>query len=47
LHGFSFWDALLLRAAKQGGCGVLFSEDFQAAREMDGVRIMNPFSVKT
>ena len=43
LHGFSFWDAMVLRAAKQAGCGVLFSEDMQAAREIDGVRILNPF----
>jgi predicted nucleic acid-binding protein len=43
LHGFSFWDALVLRAAKQAGCSVLFSEDMQDAREVDGVRIVNPF----
>jgi predicted nucleic acid-binding protein len=43
LHGFSFWDALILRAAKQAGCSVLFSEDLQQAREIDGVRIVNPF----
>ena len=43
LHGFSFWDALILRAAKQAGCGVLFTEDMQEAREMDGVRMVNPF----
>jgi predicted nucleic acid-binding protein len=43
LHGFSFWDALILRAAKQAGCGVLFSEDMHEAREVDGVRIVNPF----
>lgn len=43
LHGFSFWDGLILRAAKQAGCGVLFSEDLQEAREIDGVRIVNPF----
>jgi predicted nucleic acid-binding protein len=43
LHGFSFWDALILRAAKQSGCSVLFSEDMQDTREIDGVRIMNPF----
>jgi len=43
LHGFSFWDALIVRAAKQAGCGVLFSEDMQGAREIDGVRIVNPF----
>ena len=43
LHGFSFWDALILRAAKQAGCSVLFSEDLQEAREIDGVRVVNPF----
>ena len=43
LHGLSFWDALVLRTAKQAGCRVLFSEDFQHARQMDGIRIVNPF----
>lgn len=43
LHGFSFWDALVIRAAKQSGCTVLFSEDFQHRRDVDGIRIMNPF----
>ncbi len=43
LHGFSFWDGLVLRAAKQAGCSVIFSEDLQTAREIDGVRIVNPF----
>jgi predicted nucleic acid-binding protein len=43
LHGFSFWDALILRAAKQAGCSVLLSEDFQESREIDGVRVVNPF----
>ncbi len=43
LHNFSFWDALVLRAAKQAGCRVLLSEDLQHAREIDGVRIVNPF----
>lgn len=43
LHGFSFWDALILRSAKQAGCIVLFSEDMQGTREIDGVRIVNPF----
>jgi predicted nucleic acid-binding protein len=39
----NFWDALIVRSAKQAGCTVLFSEDMQAAREIDGVRIINPF----
>src|ERR1700690_156021 len=43
LHGFSFWDALVLRAAKQAGCSVLFSEDMQDAREIGGLQIVNPF----
>jgi predicted nucleic acid-binding protein len=43
LHGFSFWDALILRSAKQAGCRVLLSEDFQGQREVDGVRVVNPF----
>ena len=43
LHGFSFWDALVLRSAKQAGCSVLFSEDLQDRRELDGVLVVNPF----
>jgi predicted nucleic acid-binding protein len=43
LHGFSFWDALVLRSAKQSGCRILFSKDMQQAREIDGVHIVNPF----
>ncbi len=46
LHGISFWDALIVRSAQQAGCGVLFSEDMQATREIDGVRIVNPFPPK-
>jgi predicted nucleic acid-binding protein len=42
LHGISFWDAMILRCAKQAGCSVLFSEDMQQAREIDGVRVVNP-----
>ncbi len=43
LHGLSFWDSLILRSAKQSGCGILLSEDMQDKREIDGVRIINPF----
>ncbi len=44
LHQLSLWDALVLRAAKQGGCAVLFSEELQSARSLEGVRIVNPFA---
>jgi len=39
---FSFWDALILRAAKQSGCRIVFSEDMKEAREIDGLHIVNP-----
>ncbi len=43
LHEFSFWDALILRAANLAGCAVLFSEDFQDELRIEGLRIVNPF----
>jgi predicted nucleic acid-binding protein len=43
LHRLSFWDALILRCAKQSGCRVLLSEDMQHGRVIDGVEIVNPF----
>lgn len=43
LHGFSFWDALVLRAAKQAGCSVVLTEDMQDARKIEGLQIVNPF----
>jgi len=43
LHSFSFWDALVLRMAKQTGCRVLLSEDMRHGQEFDGVKIINPF----
>jgi predicted nucleic acid-binding protein len=47
LHGLSFWDALVVRSAKQSGCTVLLSEDMQDTREIDGLRIVNPFRKRT
>ncbi len=43
LHGFSLWDALIVRAAKQAGCRVILTEDLQHLRELDGIQIVNPF----
>ena len=42
-HGFSFWDALIWAAAKENGISVVYTEDFQHGREIEGVRIINPF----
>jgi len=43
LHGFSFWDALILRSATQAGCSVLFSANFQKEQRVEGLRVVNPF----
>ena len=43
LHGLSFWDALVVRSARQAGCKVLLTEDFQHGREIEGLRVVNPF----
>lgn len=40
----SFWDALVIETAREAGCAVLYSEDLQAGRDFDGVRIENPFA---
>jgi predicted nucleic acid-binding protein len=43
LHGFSFWDALIVQAALDASCRILYSEDLQSGRAIRGLRIRNPF----
>lgn len=47
LHELSFWDALIVRAAINGNCGVLNTEDMQHARVIDSLTIANPFDTTT
>jgi predicted nucleic acid-binding protein len=47
LHSISFWDALILQAARQSGCVQLLTEDLQAGAVIGGVRIVNPFEAAT
>jgi len=42
--GISYWDAAILVAAKQMGCQTVSSEDFDHARDYDGLRVVNPFT---
>ena len=42
-HGLSFRDAMLWATANRAGCRVLFSEDLQDGRRLDGVLFVNPF----
>lgn len=43
-HGFSWWDSLILAAALAQNCATLLTEDLQDGLEIDGLRIVNPFS---
>ena len=42
-YRLSFWDALIVAAAKAAGCGYLLTEDLQAGQNLDGVKVLNPF----
>jgi predicted nucleic acid-binding protein len=39
----SFWDALIVEAARRAGAARLVSEDLQAGRRIAGIAIENPF----
>lgn len=43
LHGFSFWDALVVRAALVSACRRLYTEDLQHGRRIDSLEVVNPF----
>lgn len=42
--GISYWDAAIIAAAKQMGCGTVYSEDLNAGQNYDGVTVVNPFA---
>ena len=44
LHNLSFWDGLIVRAALNGNCRRLHSEDMQGGRVIEHLTIENPFA---
>jgi len=42
-YQLSFWDALIVAAAKSLACRYLLTEDLQANQELDGITVINPF----
>jgi predicted nucleic acid-binding protein len=42
-HRLSYWDAAIVAASRALGCRELLSEDMAHGREVEGVRIVNPF----
>lgn len=43
-HQLSVWDALIVQAAMDSGCRVLYSEDLQPGRRFGRVEVVNPFA---
>ena len=43
-HTLSFWDALVVQAAMEGGCDRLLSEDLETGRRFGDLVIENPFA---
>jgi predicted nucleic acid-binding protein len=42
-YQLSFWDALIVAAARSASCRYLLTEDLQANQNLDGVLVVNPF----
>jgi predicted nucleic acid-binding protein len=42
-YGYRIFDALLLAAALEAGCGVFYSEDIEHGQKIEGLAIRNPF----
>lgn len=42
-YGFSFWDSLVLAAARRLDCGYVLTEDLQDGQEVEGMQIVDPF----
>jgi predicted nucleic acid-binding protein len=41
--GLSFWDSLIVAAARKVGCRRLLSEDLSPEQDYDGISVVNPF----
>jgi predicted nucleic acid-binding protein len=42
-YGHSWYDSLILASALEGGCGILYSEDFQHGQKFGDMLVRNPF----
>jgi predicted nucleic acid-binding protein len=42
-YQLSFWDSLIVAAAKSASCRFLLTEDLQSGQDLDGLLVVNPF----
>ena len=47
LHGLSLWDALIVRAALNGACTTLHTEDMQSGRIVETIAFRDPFRIRS
>ena len=45
-YGFSFYDSLIVAAALESKCKILYSEDMQHNQQIENLTIKNPFVVE-
>lgn len=43
-YKLSYWDSLIISAAKRSNCTILYTEDLNAGQEIDSIKIINPFN---
>jgi predicted nucleic acid-binding protein len=41
-YQISFWDAMIIRSAKESNCKILYSEDLSNGQNYGGVKVSNP-----
>lgn len=46
IHRFSIWDSLIVRAALNGNCTTLHSEDMSSGQLIESLAFNNPFAVR-
>lgn len=44
-HRLAWYDALIVAAAQEAECGILYSEDFQHGRRFGTILVQNPFEL--
>lgn len=42
-HSLSWYDSLIVAAAIESGCSILYTEDIQHGQRFDNLRVQNPF----
>jgi len=46
IHRFSIWDSLIVRAALNANCTMLYSEDMSSGQRIESLTISDPFAVQ-